>query len=505
MSAAAIRGALAAGVVFQVLGPASLAQSETLKIKPGIDVTETYSDNIDQGLTTESRGGWITNVSPTLRIDLAGARAKGFLDFRYYDLRYQGEPQLDNAQKFLDSRLAIEAIEKWLYVDARAEISQQNRSPYGAASDPTSPTVNPNRIESRIFQLSPVIRGRLLDSARYAVRYTASELRTDDLLVPESRSSESSARLQSDSAGRRVNWVLEASDIAIRNDVVGKQNDSRVRATLIYEWVPSLRLSVSGGYEKTDFVAPEDEKQTSPGAGFAWIPSERTQLLAFAERRFFGTGHSLSFLHRTAYTAWRVSSVKDASVVPLGISASGTGSIGGLVTYMLTSAIPDPEAREAAARQRLEEFGVPSGSFVSSGVVTNRPSVYRNSEAGVTIQGGRHFFSLGLADREERFSQADPGALAGFNDNRRRSYYGSLSRRLTPQTTLTAFGGAQRTEALQVDGIDSRQSDYGLQLTTRLGRVLAVSLGVRRTKFDSTLATGDYRENAVFLTLTARS
>ncbi len=505
MSAAAIRSALVSGLVILLPGQAALAQSETLKFKPGISVTETYSDNIDQGLTTESGKGWITNVSPTLRIDLAGARAKGFLDFRYYDLRYQGEPQLDNAQKFLDSRLAVEAVEKWLYVDARAEISQQNRSPYGAASDPNSPTVNPNRIESRIFQLSPVIRGRLFESAQYAVRYTASELRTDDLLVPDSRSGESLLRLQSDSAGRRLNWVLEASDIVIRNDVVGKQNDSRVRATLIYEWVPSLRLSLSGGYEKTDFVTPEDEKQSSPGAGFSWIPSERTQFVAFAERRFFGTGHSLSFLHRTARTAWRVSSVRDASVIPLGISGNGTGSLGGLVTYMLTSAIPDPEAREVAARQMLEQFGVPSGSFVSSGVVTNRPSVYRNTEAGVTLQGVKHFFTVGFADREERFSQANAGSLVGFNDNRRRSYYGSLSRRLTPETTLTAFGGAQRTEALQVDGVNSRQTDYGALLSTRLGRVLALSLGVRRTKFESSPSVGDYRENAVFLTLTAKS
>jgi len=480
-------------------------RAETWRIVPSVSVTETFTDNLNLSSGDLAKRGWITDLTPALRIDLNGARAKGFVDFRYHDLSYSGEPQLDNAQKTLYSQLTLEAIERWLYIDARAETTQQNRSPFGAAVAPDQPTINGNRVETNLLQVTPVIRGQLAGTTRYLVRYSAGYVRTDDTLLNETKSGEFLARLQSANPSARLNWVIEASDNAIRNDLV-ERSDSRVRGTLIYEAVPTLQLAVSGGYERSDFADPQSEDTATPGVGITWVPSERSQLAAFAERRFFGTGHSLLFTHRTPRTAWRISSVKDAAVLPSGIAAGGTGSLGGLVSYLLTSAIPDPAAREAAVRRLLEEYGIPQASILSSGPVNFRPYVYRNSTASAALLGTRHAISVTYTDREEHYpSPVAGGALGAFNDFRERGFGVSGSRRFTPLSTVTVFARALRTEGLSAVAPSTRQKDYGLSLSSVVGRHATVVLGVRRASFDTTLPNGSYRENAAFLTLTLRT
>ncbi len=497
---------LASGVVLVALFPSGIARAETWRVIPGVAVTETYSDNLDLSPADVAIRGWYTTVSPTLRVDLNGARAKGFLDYRYFDTRYSGQPQLNESQNFLNSRLTVEAIERWLYIDARADSSLQNRSPYGAAVTPDQPTLSQNRVTTNTIQLAPLIRGRFTNVGDYVVRYNAAYVKTDDTLVEDTKSGEFSARLQSANPGARFNWVVEASDLAMRNGVIDTRRDSRIRATIIYEVAQGVQVSASGGYEKSDFADPEGESDTTPGAGFTWTPSERTQVAAFAERRFFGTGHSLLAVHRTPQTAWRIASVKDAAVLPTGVTGGGAGSIGGLMSYLLTSAIPDPLAREAAVRRRLEDYGIGGTSILSSGVVNFRPYVFRNTTASAALLGVRHTLTLTYTDREERYSNpVISGALGQIDDTRQRGFSLDGSRRLTPLTTATVFGRSLRTEGLSASAPDTRQRDFGLAFSSRLGRYTTLTVGARRASFESTIPNAGYRENAVFLTLLLRT
>lgn len=482
------------------------AQAQTWRIVPSIAVTETYSDNLNLLPGEAPLRGWYTDVSPGLRIDLNGARAKGFADFRYHDFRYPSERQLDNSQKTLNSRLTLEAIERWLYIDARADTTQQNRSPYGAAVTPDQPTLSQNRIETNTLQVAPLVRGRLSDLANYVVRYSAAYVKTDDTLLEDTKAGEFSARLQSANPGARFNWVAEASDIAIRNDLVDTKRDSRIRATLIYEAAQNFQVSASGGYERSDFANPDTESDATPGLGFAWTPSERSQFAAFAERRFFGTGHSLLLTHRTPQTAWRIASIKDAAVLPTGVTGGGAGSIGGLMSYLLTSAIPDPQAREAAVRQRLEQYGIAENSILSSGVVNFRPYVYRNSTASAALLGTRHTLTLTYTDREERYTNPSfVGTVGALDDTRQRGFALDGSRRLAPLTTVSVYARSLRTDGLSALAPDTRQKDYGVYFASRFGRNTTLTLGARRASFDSSLPNAGYRENAVFLTVFLRT
>lgn len=488
------------------IAPTGFAAAETLRIVPSVSVTETYSDNLDLAPRGVAKSGWITDLAPGIRLDLNGARAKGFLDFRYNDVSYNGESQFDNSRKQLNSRFTLEAVERFLFLEARADTTQENRSPFGTAATADQSTLNRNRVETNTIQFAPILRGRIADAASYVLRYNVADVRIDDSLFPDTRTGEFSARFQSEKAAR-INWIVEGRDIAIRNDVIGTLRDTWSRATLAYEPVPHLQFSASGGYERSDFTGSGTQNRATGGLGLAWNPSARTQFSAVGERRYFGAGHSLHFSHRMPGAAFRISSVKDAEMLPSGLANSQSGSIAGLVDFLLTSAIPEPEARATAARRRMEEFAIGGNSILSSGLASFRPYVYRNSVASAALLGTRHAVTITLTDREQRY--ADIGALAGAlpqaDDNRQRGYAVSVARRFTPLTTVTLFGRSLRTDGIEATAPDTRQADYGVAVTSRLNRNTTCTLGARRVSFDTTAPDLSYREGAVFLTVSLRT
>lgn len=485
---------------------AGSADAQSLRIIPGIVVSETYSDNVALGPSAAARRGWITDISPGIRLDLEGARAKGFLDLRIHDLRYSSEPGLDNTQGTLYSRMNLEAVENWLFIDARADLNRQNLSAFDAAVTPDQPTASRNRVEVATLQVAPFIRGRLSDVATYMVRYGAAEVRTDEDGLPDTGTGEFSARIQSASPSAKFGWAVDGTDLTLDNDLAGSRRDSRVRATLIYAAAPSLQLSVSEGYENSDFGSAQDDGLGTPGVGLTWTPSGRTQVAALFERRYFGNGHNVLFAHRTPRTAWRIASVKDAAVLPAGVAAGSAGSITGLMSFLLTSAIPDPDDRAAAVRGRIEEWGLAEHSLIGSGVVNLAPYVYRNSEASVTVLGARNTVTLSYVDREELHSATEGAGDGRFAENfRQRGFATNWSRRITPLTALTASAASLRTRGVSGETPDTRQAEFRLALSSRLGPNTTVSLGVRRVNFRSSEPATDYRENAVFVTFSVRT
>ena len=101
---------------------------------PSVAVAQTYSDNVALLPGELARSGWVTGISPGIRADLAGARVKGSLDYHLTKSLYSADSRLNSTQNFLDSFAKVEAVDKLLFVEARANISQQNRSPFGAAA-----------------------------------------------------------------------------------------------------------------------------------------------------------------------------------------------------------------------------------------------------------------------------------------------------------------------------------------------------------------------------------
>jgi hypothetical protein len=87
-----------------------------------------------------ARSGWVTDLTPGLRFDYSGARLRANVDFRVHFLRYAGDSELNETQRYLNARASLDPIQNFLRLDANAERTQELRSQFGAAgSRPTAP------------------------------------------------------------------------------------------------------------------------------------------------------------------------------------------------------------------------------------------------------------------------------------------------------------------------------------------------------------------------------
>ena len=428
-------------------------------VVPSVNLTETYSDNVAYVPSASAQGGWITGVTPGIRIEGAGARVKGFFDYRLHGLAYSNQSQLNHSQNALNSFMTIEAMENWFFVDALANISQQNRSAFGASVTDGAAGTSSNRTETTVLQVSPYIRGKISDTAVYQLRFNGSSSRTSNGAVVATETGEWVGRIKNAPSSSRLGWALDGTSLAVHSDTVGKKEDSRIYGSLIYDIVPELHASVIYGYESSDFANSTRQSSTTPGFGLEWSPSERTQAAIVKEKRVFGDGRSLVLSHRTPLTAWRYSDQKDIGVFPNQIAGGQQSSAFGLMSDLLASSIPDPLAREQAVRTRMEQIGVHAGSnLLSGGFVTSQIFVSRIREGSALLLGSTNTvtLTLGQSDRQSIGLGTDTAvdSASSSTNIRQRHLSAAWSHRLSPLSTITLVASQLHTEDLAATSIN---------------------------------------------------
>ena len=484
---------------------ASVAPITAWQFTPQISVEETYTDNGELVPSATARNNWITDSVFGMRIEKRGVRSRVYFDYRLHNFSYSRDSQLNNTQRLLNSYVTVEAIDRWLFVDASAKITQQNRSAFRFSAATDASGVNGNRIETTINQVSPHIRGKLADIAAYQLRFVGADIRSNDTVLPDTRHKQWTGFIKSESVGSGVGWSIDGNAISFRNNTVGRAHDERVRGTVSYEFSAQIQISAIGGSEVTNFAGSRNGATTS-GIGFAWSPDVRTQFAAVKEKRFFGDSHSVSFSHRTALSAWRLTSTRDVSSLSGQLAASGSGSISSLLSDLLVSAIPDRIAREAAVRQKLEASGISGNSALSGGFATGRAFVIRNEEASVALTGVYNTVTLTFSRRDQRgFGPTTVGtdSFSLSNDIRQEGVNLSWSYRLSPLSSLSLVATSLRSEALYKIGLDSSQRTVNLLFSTRIGVNTFATLGARRVNFENSANTG-YRENAILGSVSLR-
>ncbi|TFW06315.1 TIGR03016 family PEP-CTERM system-associated outer membrane protein [Oxalobacteraceae bacterium OM1] len=484
--------------------PLGAAQAATWTVEPVVTLTETWSDNLQ--LTADAPlSGWITDVAPGIHIEGTGARLKAKLDYGRHFLRYSGHSELNQDQNALASSLNYEALEKWLYLDASADIVQRTRNAFDVTPlDPSS--ASRNRVETTTLRVSPYVKGAYSDLAAYIVRYTASRASTDDDTVPTTRVNEWSANLRNASAGARIGWSLDGDAASVRNAVIGDRSNVRVRAGLNYEILPDLHVSVSGGRERTDFASTGLQNTWTPGLGLQWTPSPRTLFAAQAERRFFGTARAVQFRHRMSMIEWRYNETRDVAILPSLLSATSQGAITELLADLLAASVQDPTARETAVRERLNRYGTFSNQSADADALTARLLLDHSREASVAAIGPRDTLTFSLVQREQQALTDAPGILDAFalsNNQRERRGTVSWFHRLTPLATLNLSYSRSRREGLSNDGLSADEWAPSAVLSLRMGPKTFLSFGLRTVRFDSA-QNGSFRERAAAISLTQR-
>lgn len=485
---------------------AGAPQRTAWRFTPSIGLTETWSDNprlLVESVAIPVESGWITTVTPGLALDHRGPRLRITADYRYQHDFYSEGAGPDNSRNFLNALATYDLVERRFWLEGRANITQERLSAFGAAVVPDAPGSNENRVETRILGISPVLRGSYGDVAEYVARANATRLRAEGAV--ETDTFEALATLRSAAPAARLGWSADVSALSTRSEGQATLQDFRARAALVYAPMSQVHISLIAGYEDSDFAPEDEQRRATPGIGIEWSPGPRTQFAAIAQDRWFGTGHLATLRHRSARTIWDIRSRRTAETMSSSISG-GALTLENLMADLLAASIPDPVARAEAVRRRLTEFGS-QPTTLGHTFLTERPYLINAVDATVALVGVRNTITFTGLRQTQTALLTSTQATDSFADStaiRTHSYSANWTYALTPLTSLTASTSRLRSVGLDPGSPTTNQELDTVYLSTRLGPRTTASLGVRRVVFDSTVQAENYKENAVFGSISFR-
>jgi uncharacterized protein (PEP-CTERM system associated) len=483
------------------------AYGASWRVVPEVGLTETYSDNATQVSGPDARNGWITTVAPGLRVTGAGPRVVAFVDFRHDESYYHGQSSSNASRNFLSSFVTVEAVDNWMYVDASAAITPRSSSVFSLNNANTNNAAT-NQEETRVLQVSPYVRGRAFGSTDYLMRFNTIDARSTDNTLAHTTVEQLTGALRHSGGQGAIGWFADANGVRVDSDAFGQRRDDRVQAGLNFPLTSRLHVLALTGRERTNFVSGTDESLATPGVGFEWRPSERTRATGIRQKRFFGYGHDLAVTHQTGRTAWRYSDVKDVSVLPMGLAGFSRGSIYELMADLMTTSVPDPVARDAAARAQTDQIGPVGGVFDATGVLASRIFLDRTQQASVALLGIRGIVTLMLQQRDQELLEgSQPTIIDDFTlspEIRDRSTLLSWAHQLTPVTTLNISALYLKRQGLSVPDLEATQRSGTAMVSFRLSPKANASVAVRVTNFSNFVAAGPIHERALVGSLVQR-
>ena len=480
-------------------------------IKPRITLTETWTDNVSvSGGQNGKESGLITQVAPGVRVDANTARLKAYFDYALNAQYYSTSSAQNRTQNALNTFGTLEAVSNWLYLDFNGIISQQAVSAFGPQS-PSNTSQNSNSTETSSYRLSPYIRGQFAGLIDYSLRYNWATTQTNTSNASNVDTSDWLGQIRGGTPFQSLRWSVDATRQTSTYSQGRKTESERIYGMATYTVVPQLRVSLSGGTESNNYASVDMESHATHGYGFEWTPTERTNISAYRESRFFGDGHRYTFSHRFPLSNIRFSDTKDVSVLPNQFTTVGLGTAYELFypvffqicsqNAQLASQYPDLNTCAIAQFQQLR---ISPNALVTSDFLRSQATLQRNQQLSMVFQGARNSLTVML----NRTQSESILALAAVNDDfsrnninsiRQRGISVNLTHRLTSLTNLSFMASRQESTGSGTSNLKTTTSMYQANLTSPLGAKTTGSISVRRTEFDS--SSNPYTENAIIGTV----
>lgn len=454
------------------------------------------------GVNEGKRGDLVTQLRSALQIN--GRMGRTRLDFYYALDAYLHSRRVagfnnNSVQNALNASLSSELLERWLFLDATATITQQLVNPYSQVSaDGTQ--YNSNRNEVAEVVLRPYARGVLGNVATYDLSLTTDAVRNRNALATNSHSNTLALTLNSMSQGALFGWGGSAT--AQRVEFTGGQasDNKRVTASLLVRPNPEVSGSLRIGRESTSVGSVYNDSYNNWGGDVRWTPSPRTSAGFSMDHRYFGRAHQANFEHRMSRFMVRYSSSRDVIV---GGGARGLGLTATLFD-LFYSRVPadntDPAARAQEVRNMLIAAGYDPNQVVSIGFATGGATVQRRDDLSLSYVGLRFTFTL-LAYRNDSSRIDQPAGVVDLGPVHQSGLAGTFSYRLSPTGTVSLSGSRADTQGTATQPGNRLNSVY-LSWSERLGRLTTVSANARYSEFSGSI--NPYHESAIGASLGLR-
>lgn len=488
-------------LIIPVYGNAQPSKEVEKKIllEPRLLLQQNITDNAN--LNREKKEGYITQISPGIRIFSNTARIKGFADYSLDAIVDSNGARNHYVRNQLNANAVIEAVEQFAFVDIAGYIATQPISAFGAPV--YGSRVTSNSTETKNFRVSPYLRGRLKDNLEYEARYSVQDIRGGVNKIGNSITQDIFLNLEKPLTGQVIGWSTTAthqnSDFALGRTIT----DSTLRGALNYLVIPQLALSGIVGAESTNQLSPTSESHRIVGIGAKWQPSERTKVNLLTEKRYFGNSHNIIFEHRTARTVWKYTDSKGISK-NTGNASLSVGSAYGLINGFYEQIESDPIRRRQLVIAEIERLGISANTEIFQDFLRSTNTLQRAQNLSFALLGKRSTVTLSAFRLDNRRLAGPLNFGDDFDTNTRILQNGMnllISHRISPNVSLFANLSKQRIEGT-VFGAENKIQALNLGFNQILSRQTSASLQLNRSVSESTV--NPYSETSIMGTMTHR-
>ena len=477
---------------------AASVHAETWRFEPWLNVEETLTNNVNLEPNATRRGDLVSQLTPGFRVTETGAHTSLVGSVSLPILLYARTGSENNSvEPYVNLLGKWELVEHFFFIDGSANVNQQYLTPFGARSDSLANATN-NRFTAQTYQVSPYIKGDTTDYS-YILRDNNIWTKGNASIVTGAYTNDLIGTLRRDP--RPLGWAVDIDRTATTFQDQSQQLLELARVRGLYRVDAQVELSASGGFEHNDLLL-ESKDDVIYGVGIKWRPTERANVEASWEHRFFGASYNVVVENRTPLSVWSLIASRNITTYPQQLAALPGGiGVANALDQLFLSRVPDQTARQALINQLILDRGLPA--FLSNGVniYSQQVTLQESLVATAGLLGARNsvFFSV-YRLRQEPISGSGivlPDILGTFQNN---TQYGAnvvWSYSLTPLMTLTSSVDASRTVDNAQPGT-TRQGSIRAAITSRVAPFTDIYGGIRYQVSRSNVSS-DYDEAAVFV------
>lgn len=281
----------------------SEAISGNWQFVPRVESSLSYVDNINLAPEGDAESSDIFELKPGFSLTGEGRRLRARASYQLQSLYYSNNPLVgggDDTDYFhrLSASANSELLERLLFFDASASISQQSSSAIGVGSLDNYSVSNERGTVNRT-SLSPYIHHQLGNGLSTELRYRYDELDGDKNIVNNSIIQTTSLLMDSGRSANRWQWRVNARTSEVDYESESDQTHLLLDVSLNYHLLARTIVRLHGGTEKVKYH-PSSVGTTGGDywlLGVDWRPGRRTSISLQAGERYYGDTYGFSLKH----------------------------------------------------------------------------------------------------------------------------------------------------------------------------------------------------------------
>lgn len=467
----------------------------------GLQVSETWSDNIALAAAGSERHDLVTDVSPSVHLNSSGGRLGLSFDAALHGLQYANGTSGNRSNTTLNSTGKLEVLDKWLFVDGAASISQQSTSPF-AGQNTSLANIDNNRSTVRNYSLAPYVQGMFGPEVAYNLRYQNSQNNTDSTTAGNTRIATATGGLKWGNSSRLLNFGADFSNASTSYTNQLSTTTRSIRATTYLNVDAHLNFSAFVGRESNNYSLT-GQAGVSKGMNMQWAVSERTSLDLGRESHVYGPTFHLAFSHRMPRSAFQLSYSQTANITSTQGVLNAPSALYMSFLSLCTANSATPLECPTVVAKFLHDNNL--ASFTLLPFISNSTYIQRSLQGSLVLTGVRNTVSVTASRSDSRNDSAtvlSSDILGSSNLILQRNLALNWALKLTPFSTLTTGLSRSHNSSSGVAASDTTYTSLNLLWSTQLTQKLRGSLNLRHNMNSvSAGATVPYRENAAVATI----